>query len=205
MPIAAPETLAPVPPRFDDLIFGGVVGSFIGFLSGFNLYATFPENAPERLSGAGYWLYRLAGVEISKFIWLAASLVVIGVAAMGARGKDLAGLLLFSLVAGLFFLPSHNNYYIPLTAAAAWALRDPFGRDKWITAGMLLLTQSLTLGNLLSAANRASLFENVALLDSLAITIIFVAMAKRHMHCSASPNKEDGSTSQIIPEKISAP
>ncbi len=166
---------------------GGVLDNFSNYISGFNLYSNFYENQPERLSGLGYILMTIAGVDIGKLAPLGFLLVLIAVAAYRGRTSDvpqrdarLPELIIFSCVATLFFLPSHNNYYVPLTAALAYLVRERRDGDIVLLAAFALLTQSLSISNAWINVFGGALYETVALVDTVAIAIVFSIVFARY-------------------------
>lgn len=154
------------------------------FVENIAQYTSFNENRANRLSGLGYIYHITLGGLASPLILLVMtfSSIIIGKFLISRSQREISReammtFALFALIAAFFFTPSHNNHYLPVTAAIVWL---------WRTPGASAIIASVAYGLIMVSPDIAMIidrttdpYERVAAIDTAAITILFVVLVSK--------------------------
>ncbi|MFN0023915.1 MAG: glycosyltransferase 87 family protein [Parvularculaceae bacterium] len=162
---------------------GGVSASLATFLDNLAAYSTYPANTPLTQSGAGFFAAAIFDQRFGTGILLACCAAAVAVFNLfglrpGEREADRSiEFLILAIVAGMFFLPSLNHYYVVLTPALFVIV---FKRGRWrmlAVPAALALMRSLDI--VLAHQTIAPLHRGnySGLLDSISILMLFLAFA----------------------------
>lgn len=160
----------------------GAPQSLFAFLGNITDYGAYAENAPLHVSGFGYLVYAVSGLDISKILLLVTSLALIAFAARfssldrGSENWPLA-IFVFAAISSSFIFPSHNNYYLILAPALLLTPAQCTGRAV-IMMGALATMFAWDISGAAEAAGLGYLQLNTALIDTLAIGAIFIVSFK---------------------------
>ncbi len=168
---------------------GGILSSLRGFFENLALYAHFPENFPSHMSGMNFIAYNVFGADISAFVWLGASIAVVAAAWIADRHSTFdhhqnTDLVIFAMTTALFFLPGHNNYFIPATALIVWLARKPDHFFVAALAGFVLITQAFGATHALHQSGVDDPVTYLAAMTTAGISLIFATHLSRRFEWS---------------------
>ena len=159
---------------------GGVVASLGAFLENLSVYASYPENAHSNQSGVGFFIEKLTGLSLSAPLLLACAAGAVAFVRsrlLESEARAPFEFAAFSLILGLFFMPSLNHYYVVLTpVAAGYVLKSA----RMSLVAFAALAIHMRAWDLIAAFNFHVWFQdrnNSATFDSLAILMMLTAAA----------------------------
>jgi hypothetical protein len=154
--------------------FESPVQNFLAFLNNISLYNTLPENWPIHMSGPDFLLAVIGLNAPNAFVWVGVSVAASMVAAFyvarrppNLQNPDIvAALVLFSAVATVFIMPTHNFDFLMITPALCFVIRYAQMRMVGLV-GLFLVARSMSF----SVVTEEFIFEEKASLVGLYDTI----------------------------------
>jgi hypothetical protein len=186
---------------------GGVAASLGAFLENLSVYASYPENAHSNQSGVGFFVEKIAGPSLSApllLICAAATVLIVRSRVREADARAPFEFAAFSLIVGLFFLPSLNHYYVVLTPiAAGYVMKSA----RMSLVAFAALAIHMRAWDLIAAFDFLFWFQdrnNSATFDSFAILMMLTAAAalSPSLRLSPSTRRNASISAQPTPKSI---